>query len=262
MQIKTQIKGLKNGTNILDINVPKHMRVRVKTGTQIVDELFDQGLVPSMCGLFTGTPGAGKTTLSLTMADSVTGLGHTCLYNSGEESAYQVKMTVERLKLKNGFVWGQDEMVDDIIKHARQLIETQVLNKTDKKGAPAQFFVVIDSLPTINDGKYGPGNINGTTAVRATEMLIDFCKGGHKGVFPILLMIGHVTKGGMFAGKQQVKHALDFHTHLYIDDSPKSDTYGCRLIEAQKNRYGSAGKKIIVAMEEGGLVKVGEYTYA
>lgn len=262
MQLNTTIKGLKNGTNVLDIKVPEHMRLRVNTGVQIVDELFEQGLVPSMCGILTGTPGAGKTTLSLTMADSLTRLGHVCLYNSGEESGYQVKMTTERLKLKNGFVFGQDEMVADIIKHCKALIDSKVAGKKTADGKPVQFFLIIDSLPTINDGKYGPGQINGTTAVRATEMLTDFCKQGYKGVHPIMFVIGHVTKGGVFAGKQQVKHALDFHAHLFIDDAPKSDTFGCRLFELQKNRFGSAGKKLILGMSGDGLYKVGEFTYS
>ena len=50
----------------------------------------------------------------LQLADAITKAGHICLYNTGEESLYQVKMVAERLGLRNGFVVGQDTLVTDL----------------------------------------------------------------------------------------------------------------------------------------------------
>ena len=54
------------GTNILDIEVPEHLTRKFKTGLSFVDgAMGGQGFTPSSVTLFTGTPGAGKTTLML-----------------------------------------------------------------------------------------------------------------------------------------------------------------------------------------------------
>ena len=58
--------------------------------------------------LIMGLPGAGKTTLMLTMADSMTKKGAIVLFNTAEESLYQTAMTAKRLNLKNGFRCGND----------------------------------------------------------------------------------------------------------------------------------------------------------
>ena len=56
-----------------------------------------------------------------------------------------------------------------------------------------------------------------------------------------MIVIGQVTKGGIFAGKNKLKHLIDCHLHLSIDTDKKSDTYGKRVAEMQKNRFGPSG---------------------
>lgn len=253
MKLNIEVDGLSKGTNVLEIDVPDHMRRRVFTKLDWIDDVLgEQGIVPSQAILFTGTPGAGKTTTMLQLADTLTKKGTAVLFNTREESLYQVKMTAERLKLKSGFYVGQDEMTDDVIAHSQHIIS---------KNPGKDFFLIGDSLQTLNDGKYGPGVVNGQTAVRATERLVDFCKRGHNGVYPILFCIGQVTKNGDFAGRNTIKHAVDTHLHLCIDDDKKSDTYGERILECQKNRFGFAGKKMILGMTSEGVYKKGEYLY-
>lgn len=253
MKLNIEVDGLDKGTNVLEIEVPDHMRRRVFTKLDWVDDVLgEQGIVPSQAILFTGTPGAGKTTTMLQLADTLTKKGSMALFNTREESLYQVKMTAERLKLKSGFYVGQDEMTDDVIAHARH-----VINKNPNK----DFFLIVDSLQTLNDGKYGPGVVNGQTAVRVTERLVDFCKRGHNGVYPILFCIGQVNKDGSFNGRNTIKHAVDTHLHLHIDEEKKSDTYGERILECTKNRFGFSGKRIVVGMSETGVYKKGEVLY-
>ena len=108
MRIKTKVDEIPVGTNILEVEVPDQLRKRIKTGVEYFDDaLGGKGFTPSMVTLFTGTPGAGKTTMMLELANSLTGHGANVLFNTAEESLYQLKLTVERLKLRHGFNAGQ-----------------------------------------------------------------------------------------------------------------------------------------------------------
>ena len=140
MNLNVGIKNFKKGTNILDIEVPPALRNRKKVGIEWFDDAIGgEGMVPSSVMMLTGTPGAGKTTLLLQLANAITGAGHICLYNTGEESLYQTKMVAERLGLKNGFLCGQDTLVEDLLTHADNI-------RSANKGK--QVFVLQDSLQT------------------------------------------------------------------------------------------------------------------
>lgn len=237
-----------NGTNILSIEVPKELEVEVQTNIGFVDDAMGgNGFTPSSCMLFTGTSGAGKTTLALQLADAITGAGHICLFNTCEESLVQVRKVTKRLKSKNGFYVGTEHLVKKVLGHARQLMA---------KHPGKQIFVICDSLQTLDDGKYPNGYTNSMTAVRAAAMLAGFAKTKIDGIYPICIVIGQVNKDGQFAGKNMVKHAVDIHTHLSIDDSKKSETYGMRLLEVTKNRFGSNGRMYVLDMQSDGLREI------
>jgi DNA repair protein RadA/Sms len=244
MNLNVGVKGLKKGTNILDIEVPPALRHRKKVGIEWFDDAIGgEGMVPSSVMMLTGTPGAGKTTMLLQLANSITGAGHVCLYNTGEESLYQVKMVAERLNLRNGFVVGQDMAVEDLLGHADQL----------RKANPSkQVFVLQDSLQTLDDGKWKDG-ANSMTAVRCVEMLTDWSKSN----YGMVIFIGQVTKSGEFAGKQTILHAVDVRGQLYIDQEKRSETYGERIFEVTKNRFGTSGKSYILGMNRNGLFEKG-----
>lgn len=277
MTLNVSSSNVDHNTNINDIAVPEHMRRRVKLNIDYLDDLFGgAGVIPSMSILFTGTPGAGKTTQLLQLGDAVTKGGNVALYISREEALTQVKMTTERLNLKHGFICGDAELADDndlpegavktwekhwnkpgktrtsIITHAKAQIDAN----------PGKDLVLLlDSLQAFNDGKYGPGGLNGQSPMRVIEMLTSFCKQGYKGVHPIMFMIGQVTKGGNFAGKNGIKHAVDAHLHLYIEEDKKSELWGERIAEMQKNRFGCNDKKMVLGMESTGLYKKGEFSW-
>jgi DNA repair protein RadA/Sms len=240
MNISVGIKGFKHGTTINEVTVPKALRNRRKVGISWFDDaLGGEGCVPSQVMMLTGTPGAGKTTLLLQLADAITKAGHICLYNTGEESLYQVKMVAERLALKEAFVVGQDTIVTDVLKHADML----------RKANPGkQVFILQDSLQTLDDGKWKDGT-NSMTSVRCTEMLTDWAKS----TYGIVIFIGQVTKSGEFAGKMTIKHAIDVHGHLYIDEEKKSETFGERIFEVTKNRYGTSGRSYVLGIAKTGL---------
>ena len=245
MTLNVGIKGLKRGTNILDVEVPKQLRDRKKVGiTWFDDALGGEGLVPSSVMMLTGTPGAGKTTMLLQLANAITKAGHVCLYNTGEESLHQVKMVAERLGLREGFYVGQDTVVTELLAHADSL----------RKANPnKQVFILQDSLQTLNDGKWGE-ETNSVTPMRCAEMLTDWAKA----TYGIVIFIGQVNKDGEFQGKNGILHAVDVRGSIYIDKTKKSETYGERIFEITKNRFGCSGRTYILGIRRDGLYEKGE----
>ena len=240
MNINTGIKGFKHGSTMQDVQVPDQLRKRIPTKLKFFDEVLGgEGFVPSNVVMLTGAPGAGKTTLLLQLTDALQEQGNVVLYNTGEESLYQIKLVCERLKLKGNFFIGQDQMVSDVIDHARML---------QKKFPKKQVIIIQDSLQTLDDGKYANGT-TGNTPVTCCEMLASWSKE----TYGITIFIGQVNKDGKFAGKNTIKHAVDAHVELMFDDEKRSETYGERLMSCSKNRFGSSGKVIIVGMEKTGL---------
>lgn len=247
-----------------EIKVDPRLRLRDSSGLPFVDTVLSgdvadrKGFVPSTCFLFTGTPGAGKTTLALQMASSLKEQGHEVLYNTGEESLAQVKMCVERLKLKGDFNVGSSIFIDrpeakkdaarvQVTLRERIMHLVRKLKKDNgRKNAEnaKRLFVIVDSLQCMNDGKYGFAS-NSKTPIRVLEELTQLCK-EH---YITLIVIGQVGKSGDFKGDNTLLHMVDGHLHLCIDQDPKSPTEGCRLLECRKNRFGPTG--IAVALDIG-----------
>lgn len=218
-------------TNILSIEIPKQMETNVSTGWAHIDALCaGDGITPSTVMLLTGLPGAGKSTLELQLADSITRTGNIAVVNTNEESLYQVRRTASRLKLKNGFIPSYKSEVHELIDHAE---------KIRQKNPDKQLFLFVDSLQTLEcdmGAKTRPvGQQN--AASLATWELAAWAKTN----YAIVVLIGQVTKDGTFAGKNEIKHAIDAHLSLCIDTDRKSETYGERVLEVSKNRFGIAG---------------------
>lgn len=255
--------------NINDIKVPDHLRVRIDTGLDFLNfvksgDAEEQGLVPGEAILFTGTPGAGKSTLSLQLADALTRSGHTVLFNGVEESPAQTKMTYERLGLKAGFnirnsifvdkPTGPKDLIDRVgdnyLLHHLQDVHATYSREHGRKNIKNRphMVLIVDSLQGMNDGKYGFAS-NSKTPVRVLEELCNFAKTN----FVTVIAIGHVGKSGEFKGDNTLLHMADSHLHLHIDVDPKSDTEGCRLLECRKNRFGPSGITAVLDIGRNGL---------
>lgn len=220
------------GTNLLDIKVPDAMRRRVKTGLGYFDDVIGgQGLMPTSVTLFTGTPGAGKSTMMLKLADALTGRGALTVFNTGEESAMQVKLTAERLKLAYGTAIGQTT-------HPKKLIEQcDELRAMDGNGSK-DFLLIIDSLQTLNDGKYGE-TTNSRTPERCLAEITDWCKSTNA----MAIIIGQVGKDGNFLGSNVLKHMVDAMVTLTVEEKD-AELMGSRVLTCTKNRFGSAGTTV------------------
>ena len=237
------------GLNINDIVVPDILKTRVLTGLDYIDAAMGgKGFTPSMVTLFTGTPGAGKTTMMLKLADSLTANGAAVVFNTGEESLYQVKMVTERLHLRHGFMAGGETHVPTLLKQCDAV-------RARNPGKP--FFLVVDSLQTMDDGKYKDGGRTSQTAVRALEQITDYCKEHNVNA----IVIGQVNKGGKMAGSNKLKHMVDAHMHLSVEEKD-AELAGCRVLETQKNRFGGAGHAFFLRLNEHGFKEIARVSCA
>jgi DNA repair protein RadA/Sms len=123
---------------------------RIKSGMVQVDEVLGGGFVAGSVVLVAGQPGIGKSTLLLQLAHN-TSKDNKVLYISGEESAQQIAMRAERLKV-----------VDKSLQLAVSTI-TNDIAATISSGA--YDLVIIDSIQTVavNEVSSAAGNVSQIT---------------------------------------------------------------------------------------------------
>jgi len=222
-----------NTTNILDIEVPAQLEQNETTGMPHIDALFaGDGVTPSTAAFVTGIPGAGKTTLLLQLADSITAQGHIALYNTGEESLYQVRKVVRRLDLKHGFVPGYESTDKAIITKAKAL---------QRANPRKRVFLFVDSLQCVEHERPAGQRGRAPAADNATLKSLETFTTWAKETFGVLFVVGMVGKNGEFLGNNKIKHMIDCHLHMDVDTDRKSETYNQRVATMQKNRFGIAG---------------------
>lgn len=267
------------GTNILEINVPTELDMNLTSGISFMDDLTGGGWVPSSVCLLTGMPGAGKTTLGLQLADAMhtvdAGGENVVIYLGCEEAAVQMRKTVRRLDLKNGFIVDDCDLIDRcvswkndnrrcVMDHLRKLrdLHGKLVPAKDDQGRPfmryegKRFIIICDSLQSHDDGQYYNGHTNTRTQVRVAEQLAALAKSPEWG-YPVVILIGQVNKSGEYAGPQQLKHAIDMHLELVIDLKKDSPTKGKRLLQFTKNRFGITGHCYVLNVTSKGLVEEG-----
>tara|TARA_Y100000310_G_scaffold109121_1_gene107543 strand:+ start:3098 stop:3853 length:756 start_codon:yes stop_codon:yes gene_type:complete len=251
MKLKVRDDSIPFGTNILDVKVPKRLRVKHASGLNYIDSaLGGEGFTPSAVTLFTGTPGSGKTTMMLALADKLTKSGAVVLFNTAEESLFQVKLIAERLGLRNGFVAGQESHIPTLLENCDKL-----RNKHGNKNKP--FFLIVDSLQCLDDGKYTSGHINGKSAERSLGAITDYCKEN----FCNAIVIGQVNKDGKMAGTNKLKHMVDAMMTLSVEEKDV-DLRGCRVLQTTKNRFGGCGHTFFLALNKRGFTEVARVSAA
>jgi DNA repair protein RadA/Sms len=242
MRLKVATDSVEFGSNINDVTVPDAMRHKFLSGLDFFDAAIGgQGFTPSAALMFTGEAGAGKTTMMLTLCDNLTRSGAVAVFNTAEESLFQVKAACERLGLRKGFAVGSETNVDDLLKKADKF-----RNNEKNKGKP--FMLVVDSLQCMDDGHFSTGRITTATAERSLEKVTTWCKENYTNA----IIIGQVTKGGNFAGSNKLKHMVDGMVCLTIEKKDK-DLLGCRRLETVKNRFGGAGATTWLSLNAGGF---------
>jgi len=204
---------------------------RLTTGLSELDRTLGGGLVDGSVILIGGDPGIGKSTLIL-QALAAINQSNTTLYVSGEESAEQVSERAIRLGIKEDILFISETHLEKILKISKE-VQPKV--------------IVIDSIQTmVTDlSASAPGSVSQVRDCAA--QLTQYTKQTHT----ILIMIGHVTKGGALAGPRILEHMVD--AVLYFE----GDAGGrYRVIRAVKNRYGSVNEISVFAMSGKGLQQI------
>ena len=204
---------------------------RVSTGMSELDRVTGGGLLAGMVVLLGGDPGIGKSTLLMQAADCLAGKG-SVLYVSGEESAAQLKLRADRLRVQNDMLL----LCDTSLEHALEQAKAQ---KSD--------YLIIDSIQTMTceESQSAPGSVSQVRA--ATAMLTRYAKENGAAV----LIVGHVTKDGAIAGPRVLEHIVD--TVLYFEGDRHA---GLRLLRAVKNRFGSTNEIGVFEMCDSGMRQV------
>ena len=213
-----------------DVVVPEKFFKRISLGVQILDEIFGgtemPGILAGATFLFTGMPGAGKSTMSLQLADLFQRHSKkNVLYNIGEENKHMIKLRADRIGIRGDFTISHYEDVNALIRFCKQ------------NGVEVVFQ---DSLQSLRDR-----DLTGPKLLKSVvKKLTDFAHETDCTTF----IVGHITKGGGFAGPQEIKHDVDAHAHLKLN--PES---GNRIFELQKNRFGPATMPYEFSLSANGL---------
>lgn len=203
---------------------------RILTGLSEFDRVLGGGLVRGGVSLIGGDPGIGKSTLLLQAMARLIAQGVKSIYVSGEESAAQIALRAQRLRLP---LEGLKLMSEIELEHIEAVLE---------KEKPE--FVVIDSIQTLFSGELdsAPGSVS---QVRECAARLTRTAKSH-GIS--LFFVGHVTKDGALAGPRILEHIVD--TVLYFEGDTHSNF---RLVRAFKNRFGAVNELGVFAMTDHGL---------
>jgi len=207
--------------------------VRIESGIAELDRVLGGGIMRRSSVLVGGEPGIGKSTLLLQTAANIRSRGR-ALYISGEESAGQIRMRADRLRLPADkievFCSGRLEDIETILNSVRPVV------------------VIVDSVQTLRAAEAGmvPGTIN--QIKYCSFELINWVKEHDAALF----LVAHITKEGLISGPKTIEHMVD--TVLYFEQS-SSDS---RFLRAAKNRFGSVDEIGIFMMGEDGLAAVAD----
>ena len=203
---------------------------RIKTGMGEADRVLGGGILSGSLILLGGSPGVGKSTLSLHLCS---GVNVKTLYISAEESEEQVAIRAQRLKIDQEqlFLSGENE-IDGIGNHIDRI-------KPE--------LVIIDSIQTIMNS--GLDSLPGSPSqIRdCGQRLLEISKQQNISI----LIVGHVTKEGAIAGPKMLEHMVD--TVLYMEGDDRSDH---RILRSIKNRFGTTHEIGLFQMDGLGLKEV------
>ncbi len=205
---------------------------RFLTGIGEFDRVLGGGAMKPSVVLVGGEPGIGKSTLMLQAAEAMSGKAGRVLYVSGEESAAQIRVRADRLKLQTNNI--------------EILCTTRLEDIEDALTALKPIVVFIDSIQTVYSAE--AGNIPGT--VNQLKYCSSDLSAWAKEHAAVLFMSAHVTKDGNIAGPKALEHLVD----TVISFEQNNDRI--RFLRAQKNRFGSVDEIGIFTMTETGLIPV------
>jgi len=220
--------GADDGTMTLD-NVRSSEVDRIHVGEY--DYCFGGGVVKTSVTIIGGTPGAGKSTMLLTLANRfAVETQKETLYIGAEQAVDEIKMLADRLKLSHA-------KLIRVLPAMSGVSDLPGILQRRKPGA-----IILDSL----QGLVGEDD---ASSVYMCKLLKQYAVQ----LLAPAIIICHVTKSNDIAGLMTLQHAVDSLMTLFPDQDS-----GLRSLQVLKNRFGPAYINTFFDMTAAGLVYVPE----
>jgi predicted ATP-dependent serine protease len=190
-------------TAVKDVQIPEIYFRRVRSNIPEIDEMFGGGILPGSCTTLSSKAGVGKSTMVLQILDGMSKNGKNIGYISAEESIHQVAFSCRRLGINDVGICNESRF-------------NKILSFMD-----GMDLIVIDSFQAMDKG---------TLDERAAiEKLIQHAKETECAV----IIICHLTKGGVMRGSNHLTYAVD--VNMFVEMGESADF---RRIYFSKNRFG------------------------
>lgn len=231
-------------TKLNDLDIDPKMMVTMRTGLKIDNLISHEGGIPAATNIMMiGDPGVGKTTVLLDVLSAAQNKGSKCLFISGEMGKKQMFKYTQRFKQ-----FGNIEtlFMQDYLEYNTKDVIEQVLNM-------GYDLVLIDSAAEIIDGVRDDNNWD---RKMAESWLVDVCVKNNKGenttnAYTSFMLIQQVTKAGVFAGSNKLKHLVDAMGEMRREsERDGSGTY----INFTKNRNGLVDNKMYYELSNSKIV--------
>ena len=204
-----------------------------KYESDLLNQFWGGGLIPSSLTLLAGEPGLGKSTLSLQLVRSI--LQHKnntevkICYLTAEESALEIAKRAKRLGIPENLTILQTNSYEEMeAKLANQNLE----------------ILVVDSIQTIFTANLetAPGSVSQVTTLASHLLALS------KNRNVAIIIIGHVTKEGQIAGPKTLEHLVD--SVLILENA---NVGNFRSLRFNKHRYGPTTPTLLMNMGASGL---------
>lgn len=221
----------------------------MKTGKPI-DKLFstDGGIPRATNFMLIGSPGIGKSTVTLDILSDLKQAGNKTLFISAEMTRIDLYQYVQRYpKFGDVDILFLGEYLDDNIK----VLLEELLDQSYDAVLIDSFTELIESLKESNS----------MSTSSAEKFLIDLMvkhnlAGNKEKKYSSFIAIAQMTKGGTFVGSNKLKHNTSGMAHLEFDSN------GAAFIFFSKNRRGPVNKKMYFSLKESGDVHYDDRRFA
>lgn len=206
---------------------------RTATGISELDRVLGGGFVDAEVVLLAGHPGAGKSSITLQVAEKYALMGHKVLYSSGEESEQQIGLRAKRFGISTDNIFV--------------ISETSLENLQGYIDDVQPTFLIVDSMQTIASSEIAGSVGSVSQSKEAANVLTRIAKSTGITMF----LVNQISKAGDFAGSEGIQHIVDCTMMLESEnESP------LKFLRATKNRFGDTTEVGVFQHEEDGLAEV------